>query len=148
MPQPKRGLRFVPLAAAVVLAAAPAFAEDFTPEQIIQRHVEAANRGDVAAMAGDYAEDATILEPGRAVHGRAAIQATFDGVFGAKARMKFTVTPTRIWSDGDTGFITWTANGGTVKGGDTYLVRHGKILAQAVFIGGEPPGPPAASTTH
>ncbi len=131
------------MAAAVALAAAPCFAQAFTPEQIIQRHVDAANRGDTAAMAGDYADDAEILELGRAIHGRAAIQAAFDGIFGAKARMKFTVTPTRIWSDGDTGFITWTANGGAVKGSDTYLVRHGRILAQAVFIGGG--GPPAAT---
>ena len=132
------------MAAAAALVAAPAIAADFTPEQIIQRHVDAANRGDTAAMAGDYAEDATMLEPGRAIHGRAAIKAAFDGIFGAKAKMKFTVTPTRIWSDGDTGFITWTANGGAVKGADTYLVRHGKILAQAVFIGAAPPGPPPA----
>ena len=129
------------LAAAALLAAAPAFAADLTPEQIIHRHVEAANRGDAAAMAADYAEDATILEPGRAVHGRAAIQATFEGVFGPTARDKFTVTPTRIWSDGDTGFITWEANGGAFKGGDAYLVRHGQIIAQAVFIGGGSPPP-------
>ena len=130
------------LVAAVALTAAPAFARDFTPEQIIQRHVDAANRGDAAAMAGDYAEDAEILELGRAIHGRAAIQAAFEGIFGTKAKVKFTVTPTRIWSDGDTGFITWTANGGAVKGSDTYLVRRGKILAQAVFIGGGPADPP------
>ena len=129
-------MRIVLAAAAVFAAAAPAFAQDFTPEQIIQRHVDAANRGDSAAMAADYAEDAAMLEPGRALHGRAAIKAAFDGIFGPKARTRFTVTPTRIWSDGDTGFITWTANGGTVKGGDTYLVRHGKIIAQAVFFMG------------
>ena len=127
------------LAAAVLIAAAPAFAADLTPEQIIHRHVEAANRGDAAAMAADYAEDAEILEPGRAIHGRAAIQAAFDGIFGPKAKVKFTVTPTRIWSDGDTGFIIWEANGGALKGGDTYLVRHGKIIAQAVFIEPRPP---------
>ena len=103
------------LAAAALLAAAPAFAA------IGRLHV---------------AVDDLL---GRAVHGRAAIQATFDGVFGAKAKLKFTVTPTRIWSDGDTGFITWEANGGAFKGGDTYLVRDGKIIAQAVFIGGAPP---------
>jgi ketosteroid isomerase-like protein len=130
------------MGAAAVLAAAPALAADFTPEQIIQRHVEAADRGDAAAMAADYAEDAVILEPGRVVRGRAAIQATFDGVFGANARLKFTVTPTHIWSEGEVGFITWTANDGRFKGSDTYLVRHGKILAQAVYIGASPAPPP------
>ncbi len=132
-------MRLAILVAAATLAAAPASAYDFTPEQIIHRHVEAANRGDAAAMAADYAEDAAILEPGRAIHGRAAIQDAFEGVFGARAKVKFTVTPTRIWSDGDTGFIIWEANGGALKGGDTYLVRHGKIIAQAVFIEPRPP---------
>jgi ketosteroid isomerase-like protein len=129
-------VRTTVLLAAAVLAAAPAFAQDFTPEQIIQRHVDAANRGDTAAMAGDYAENAEVLEQGRAIHGRGAIKSAFDGIFGPNAKRKFTVAPTRIWSDGDTGFITWTANGGTVKGSDTYLVRHGKIIAQAVFFMG------------
>jgi ketosteroid isomerase-like protein len=127
------------VAVAAVLAAAAAFAADLTPEQIIRRHVEAANRGDVAAMAADYAENAVILEPGRTVHGRAAIQSMFGGVFGSAAPAKFTVTPTRIWSDGDVGFITWTANAGRFQGSDTYLVRNGKILVQAVFIGAVPP---------
>ena len=129
------------LAAAVLIAAAPAVGQELTPEQIIHRHVEAANRGDAAAMAADYAEDAEILEPGRAIHGRAAIREAFEGIFGSRAKTKMTVTPTRVWSDGDTGFIAWEANNGAIKGGDTYLVRHGKIIAQAVFIGGgqQPP---------
>ena len=132
------------LAAAVLIAAAPAFAADLTPEQIIHRHVEAANRGDAAAMAADYAEDAEILEPGRAIHGRAAIQGAFEGIFGSRAKTKMTVTPTRIWSEGDTGFITWEANNGAIKGGDTYLVRGGKIRAQAVFFGMQTPTGAAA----
>ena len=129
------------MVAAAVLAAAPALAADFTPEQIIRRHVEAADRGDAAAMAADYAEDAVMLSPGRVVRGRAAIQAGFEGIFGPKAPIKFTVTALHIWSDGDVGFISWTANDGRFKGSDSYLVRHGKILAQAVYIGAstEPP---------
>ena len=130
------------MTAAAVLAAAPAWAADFTPEQIIQRHVAAANRGDAAAMAADYAEDAVMLEPGRALHGRAAIQAGFESVFGPNARIKFTVTPTHIWSDGEVGFIAWTANDGRFKGADSYLVRHGKIQVQAVYIGAAPEPPP------
>ena len=129
------------LAAAVLIAAAPVVGQELTPEQIIHRHVEAANRGDAAAMAADYAEDAEILEPGRAIHGRAAIREAFEGIFGSRAKTKMTVTPTRVWSDGDTGFIAWEANNGAIKGGDTYLVRHGKIIAQAVFIGGGPQPP-------
>jgi ketosteroid isomerase-like protein len=128
------------LAALAVLAAAPALAQaaDFTPEQIIQRHVDAGNRADAAAMAADYAEDAVMLQPGQAVEGRAAIQAAFARIFSPTAAQKLTITPTRIWSQGDVGFVTWEANGGAIKGTDSFLVRGGKILVQAVFIGAMP----------
>jgi ketosteroid isomerase-like protein len=134
-------LAIMPMAAAAVLVAAPALAKDFTPEEIIHRHVDAANRGDAAAMAADYAPDAVILEPGHATHGRAAIQTQFNGIFGSAAKFHFKVTPMRIWSEGDVGFITWTANNGQFGGQDTYLVRHGQILVQAVYIAPRPPRP-------
>jgi ketosteroid isomerase-like protein len=131
------------LAALTLLCAAPALARaaDLTPEQIIQRHVDFGAKGDAAAMAADYAEDGVVLQPGQAAQGRAAIQAMFARIFGPGAP-KVTITPTRIWSQGDVGFITWEANGGALKGTDSFLVRGGKILVQAVFIGGAPP--PAA----
>ena len=127
-------------AAALVLAAVmagQAYAADLTPEQIIQRHVDAGNKSDAAAMAADYADNAVVLQPGQAVQGRAAIQAMFGRLFGGP--QKVTITPTKIWSDGDVGFVTWEANGGAIKGTDSFLVRGGKILVQAVFIGAQPP---------
>lgn len=132
-------------AAALALAAAmagQAFAADLTPEQIIQRHVDAGNRSDPAAMAADYAEDAVMVQPGQSVQGRAAIQAAFTRLFGPGAP-KLTITPVKVWSEGDVGYISWTANGGAIKGTDDFLVRGGKILVQAVFIGAGPPAAPA-----
>jgi uncharacterized protein (TIGR02246 family) len=129
-------------AAAVALGVAissQAFAADLTPEQIIQRHVDAGNKSDPAAMAADYADNAVVLQPGQAVEGRTAIQAMFARLFSPSAAQKVTITPTRIWSQGDVGFVTWEANGGAIKGTDSFLVRDGKILVQAVFIGGAPP---------
>jgi opacity protein-like surface antigen len=129
-------------AAAIVLAAAvagQAFAADFTPEQIIHRHIEAGNKGDAAAMAADYADDGVMLQPGQAVQGRAAIQAAFTRIFGGA--QKLTITPLKIWSEGDVGFVSWEANGGAIKGTDDFLVRGGKILVQGVYIGGAPPAP-------
>jgi ketosteroid isomerase-like protein len=131
-------------AALAVLAGSQALAADLTPEEIVHRHVEAGNKGDSAAMAADYAEDAVVLQPGQAVEGKAAIGATFARLFGPGAP-KLTITPTKIWSQGDVGFVTWEANGGAIKGTDSFLVRGGKILVQAVFIGGAPPPPPPAA---
>ena len=130
-------------AAALALAVAMAghaFAADLTPEQIVHRHVEAGNRGDAAAMAGDYADDAVMLQPGQAVQGKAAIQAAFTRLFGPGAP-KLTITPIKIWSEGDVGFVSWEANGGAIKGTDDFLVRGGKILVQAVFMGATPAAP-------
>jgi ketosteroid isomerase-like protein len=131
-------------AAAIALAAAmagQAFAADLTPEQIIQRHVDAAAKGDAAAMAADYAEDAVMLQPGQAIQGRAAILAAFTRIFGGPQRV--VITPIRIWSAGDVGFISWEASGGQLKGTDDFLVRGGKILVQGVYIGAQPVPPPA-----
>jgi hypothetical protein len=138
-------IRFSATATGLALAAAvagQAFAADLTPEQIVHRHVDAGNKSDAAAMAADYADDAVVLQPGQAVQGKAAIMGMFSRLFGGA--QKITITPTRIWSQGDVGFVTWEANGGAIKGTDSFLVRGGKILVQAVFIGGAPPGPPPA----
>jgi uncharacterized protein (TIGR02246 family) len=129
-------------AAAALAVAGQAFAADLTPEQIIQRHIEAGNRGDPAAMAADYADNAMVLQAGTSVQGRAAIQAMFARLFGSGAQQKVTITPVKVWSEGDVGYVSWTANGGAIKGTDDFLVRGGKILVQAVYIGAGPP--PAA----
>jgi uncharacterized protein (TIGR02246 family) len=129
-------------AAAIALAvgmAGQALAAGLSPEDIIHRHVDAGNRADAAAMAADYAEDAVVLQPGQATQGRDAIQTLFGRIFSPNAAQKVTITPIKIWSQGDVGFISWEANGGAIKGQDSFLVRDGKIMVQAVFIGGGPP---------
>jgi hypothetical protein len=129
------------VAAAAFAVAGQAFAADLTPEQIIHRHIEAGNKGDAAAMAADYAENAVMLQPGQSIQGRTAIQAAFTRIFGPGAPQKLTITPIKIWSEGDVGYVSWEANGGAIKGTDDFLVRGGKILVQGVYIGGAPPAP-------
>ena len=128
-------------AATVAAAAAHAQPAPLSPTDIVGRHIAAGNAGDLDAMAGDYADDAVVLQPGQAVQGKAAIRAMFAGIFGPGAP-KMTITPPKVWQEGEVGFVTWTANGGAIRGQDSFLVKNGKIEAQAVFIGA-PPAPPA-----
>ncbi len=130
--------------ALAALAAAPAMAQtQLTPTEIVQRHMQFAAAGDVDSMLGDYADDAVVLTAGSALQGKAAIRGVFANMLkdpAARTAMK----PTKVWQEGGVGFVTWEQNAGTptaVKGGDSFVIRNGKIEVQAVFIGG-PPAPP------
>lgn len=139
----KLGLGLVSAAfAGALLVSAPALAGDLTPAQIIQRHMQAGARNDAAAMAADYAEDGVILQPGRAVQGKAAIRASFERMLGAHpgGPAKMDIRPVKITSQGDVGIVFWQVPGGP-HGEDTFLVRRGKILVQAVFPGATPASP-------
>ena len=127
------------IAGAALLAAVPALAKDFTPEQIIHRHMAFGAKSDTAGMAGDYAEDGLILSSGQVVRGKAAIRASIDRLMGPKAA-KMDIRPVKITSDGDVGILFWQVPGGP-HGEDAFLVRHGKILVQAVFMGATPAAP-------
>ncbi len=143
------------LAAAMLLAgAAPAMA--LTPTEIVQRHT--ASGGNVDAIMADYAEDAVVLQNGRAVQGKAEIRKLFEGMFGrrgpsggagaapagggaggppAGGGMKVT----RVWEEGNVGFMTWEM--GPVKATEEFIVKDGKIAVQAIFMSGA--GAPAAA---
>jgi len=129
------------LAGAALLAALPATAADYTPEQIIHRHMAFGARNDVAGMAGDYADDAVIMTAGQVVRGKAAIRASISRLLGPKAA-KLDIHPVKITSQGDIGLVFWTVPNGP-HGEDAFLVRHGKILVQAVFMGATPAAPAA-----
>ncbi len=131
------------------LAAAPAFAQaELSPVDIVNRHMAFAAAGNVDGMVGDYADDAVTLTAGKATVGKAALHAMFQGMLGggAKPGVAAPARPAmknlKIWSEGDVGFVAWEMGSGTpnaVKGTDAFLVRHGKILVQSVFIGGQQP---------
>ena len=132
----------VAIAGAALLAAVPALAQDFTPEQIIQRHIQYGAANDARGMASDYADDGVILSAGRAVRGKAAILAYFTQLLGPapSSPAKMDIRPVQISSDGDVGIVFWQVPNGP-HGEDSFLVRHGKIVVQAVFLGATPAAP-------
>ena len=132
-------IRYGLAAAAALLIAGTAQAAD-TPSEIVARHMAAFNKGDLAALLADYADDAVVLQSGTAVQGKAAIQALFARIAAPPAngpRRQLTVG--RIWEEGRVGFVNWS--GGPVSGTDEFLIRDGKIAVQVVFMAA-PPAPP------
>jgi len=132
---------FAAAAGALLLIAAPALAKDFTPEQIIHRHMAFGAKNDARGMAGDYADDGVILSSGQVVRGKAAILASATRLLGKPGGPpKMDIRAVKITSDGDVGIVFWQVPKGP-HGEDAFLVRHGKILVQAVFLGATPEAP-------
>lgn len=138
-------------AAIAVLAAAAAHAD--TPSDFVKRHTSSG--GNVDAIVADYADDAVVLQNGRAVQGKAEIRKLFAGMFGggrapgaapgaggppgggAGGGMKVT----RVWEEGNVGFMTWEA--GPMHVTEEFIIRNNKIAVQAIFMaggGGAAPG--------
>ncbi|HWW66050.1 MAG TPA: nuclear transport factor 2 family protein [Sphingomonadaceae bacterium] len=131
-------------ALAAVLLAGTAQAATLTPADIAKRHVSAG--GNIDTIMADYADDAVVLQDGKALQGKPEIRAFFEKMFPAKpagaaaapaAAPKMQVK--RIWQEGDIGYLTWEM--GPVSATEEFLVRDGKILVQAVFMRGGPPAP-------
>ena len=138
---------------AIVLAGT-AHAADLTPMEIVQRHTSSG--GDVDKIMADYADDAVVLQQGRAIQGKPAIRELFARMFGARpaAPPQAGAAPraappgggmkvTRVWQEGNVGFDTWEA--GPVHATEEFIVRNGKIEVQAIFMSTAPAAlaPPA-----
>ena len=89
------------------------------------RFMSAINSGDVATVAGLYTDDAVLCAPNMPMQrGKAAIQATFDGMVQAMGVPKLQLDTIQVEERGDAaweiGAYTMTAGGQTDKG--KYLV--------------------------
>lgn len=138
-------------AAIAVLAAVAAHAD--TPSDFVKRHTSSG--GNVDAIVADYADDAVVLQNGRAVQGKAEIRKLFAGMFGggrAPGAAPGAGGPpgggtgggmkvTRVWEEGNVGFMTWEA--GPMHVTEEFIIRNNKIAVQAIFMaggGGTAPG--------
>jgi hypothetical protein len=127
--------KLAPLAVLAALAAAPAFAQTFTPEDLIHRHMDFIAKGDANGIANDFAVDGAAIFGASAAVGRDAIRAQFAKLVGSGMKLKVD----RIWSDKNVGFLQWEA--GPMHGVDVFVIKDNKIQSQSAFTAG-PPGPP------
>ena len=144
-------------ATVAVAMLAASVAQAGTPTDIVQRHT--ASGGNVDAIMADYADDAVVLQNGRAVQGKAEIRKLFEAMFsrrggGAGAAPQVAGAPpagappagggmkvTRVWEEGNVGFMTWEM--GPMRTTEEFIVnKDGKIAVQAIFMtgGGMPAG--------
>ncbi|GEM_PF-1161595 len=149
---------------AIAMLAATAAQAD-TPSDFVKRHT--ASGGNVDAIMADYAEDAVVLQNGRAVQGKAEIRKLFEAMFGrrggggagapggqaqangggggaggppAGGGMKVT----RVWEEGNVGFMTWEM--GPMHATEEFIIKDGKIAVQAIFM--TPAGAPGGAAAR
>ena len=144
-----RGL--VKVAAAIAfLSAAPAFAADRTPEQVVKDHVASMKTANLDAVMADYADDTVVITPPGLVPGQTPANA--PGVYSGKtnARKVFVVLTGKGSIDGirametvveplggDVALLRWMQFRGTpkqVSGVDVFVVRNDKIVVLDIVV--------------
>lgn len=141
-------MRIWGLGAAIAIMAAGAAHAD-TPSDFVKRHTSSG--GNVDAIMADYADDAVVLQNGRAVQSKAEIRKLFEGMFGGRRAAPPAsggaggppaggMKVTKVWEEGNVGFMTWEA--GPVHTTEEFIIRNNKIAVQAIFMagGGAAPG--------
>lgn len=108
--------------------------QDRSPEAVARAHIEAVERGDVEAMAADYAADAVLERAGSTYRGRDAIRDYFSTVPArlGDARVVFD----RLDVDGDTAVFSWHIEGAPAptSGTDVCRIADGAIVSQTVHL--------------
>jgi hypothetical protein len=141
-------IKFVTGTFAAILVTGTAQAA-LSPIDVVNRHV--ASGGNIDAIMADYADDAIVLQAGKAYQGKAAIRPIYEKMFGGRpaAPAGTAGTPpaaggmkvTKVWQEGDVGLMTWTA--GPMNATEEFLVQDGKIKVQAIFMSRAPAPAPA-----
>jgi hypothetical protein len=115
-----------------------------TPQQVIKHHFSVLESGDLKAVVGDYADNATVITAAGVIHGAAAIREQFARM--ARPRAGAAPPPPgarrspqiqQQFYSGDTAWLIWVRNAGRpdeVRGVETYIIRNGKIELETVGI--------------
>ena len=112
---------------------------DARTAEVLERHLQSLNAGDLDAIIADYAPDVVALTPGGffspdgILRGRQAMRQAFATLLSdfQKPGASFTLKQTSI--EGDYAYIVWSAETPDniyEAGSDTFVVRNGKIAAQ------------------
>jgi limonene-1,2-epoxide hydrolase len=103
--------------------------------EVVARHLAAVSRGDVVAMAADYALDAALVRADTSYRGWRQIADYFDGVPGRLAGRRLELGAPTV--AGAEVVVRWSIEG-AASGTDRYVVSAGRIAHQTVdFDGGD-----------
>ncbi|MEI7860387.1 MAG: nuclear transport factor 2 family protein [Acidimicrobiales bacterium] len=96
---------------------------------VVDRHMAALQAGEIDRVMEDYTDDSVfIINLGGVFKGKDAIRPFFEASGTMPGFLE-----TAAYTEGDTHFVTWTADG-IELGSDTLVVRDGKIIVQTVVV--------------
>lgn len=103
-----------------------------TPEQVVQHHSAAMATHRIADILRDYADAAVLIDPSGVTRGKEAIGRSIGHVLGSSTFVAS--PPNHVVYSGEIAYLTWQPAPG--KGNrplsETYVIRHGLIVAQTV----------------
>ena len=102
-----------------------------TPEQIVQRQVNAYNHHDAEVFAETYATNAVVHRPGTYVRTRAAISSAYKGLFTSNPQLRVEIVERTVNGKSvvDKEHVTGFADGRTIDATVTYTVTDGEIIS-------------------
>jgi hypothetical protein len=103
--------------------------------EVLWSHLDLANAGTVADdLAENYADDVIVLTRWGTFRGPGGVKQLADRLAMELPDMKFVYDEVLV--ERDFGFLAWSAtasNGNRVDdGADSYVIRHGRIVAQSI----------------
>jgi hypothetical protein len=102
-----------------------------TPEQIVQRQVNAYNHHDAQVFAETYAAGAVVQRPGTYVRTRAAIASAYESLFTSNPQLHVEIVERTVNGESvvDKERVSGFANGGGLDAIVTYTVTDGEIVS-------------------
>jgi hypothetical protein len=101
---------------------------------VLDHHLNSFAKYDLAGILADYSSDAVLFTPAGPLRGPSEIKCLFQALVSEFAKPGSSFTMHHRSTDGDHGYILWTAETGDNSyefATDTFIVRDGKIVAQS-----------------
>lgn len=107
-------------------------AQAITTEAVFAHHLQALMSGNMDDILSDYTEDSVAFSPQGVFRGLEQLRGFFTfamSILTPDTMQNFRVIRQDI--DGDYAYIFWTAAPAVIAGGDTFVIRDGKIVMQS-----------------
>jgi len=101
---------------------------------VLDRHMKSFVERDLDGVVADYSSDAVLFVPSGPLKGPDAIKPFFEAFLSEFAKPSSSFTMQLRCIEGDHAYILWTAETADNSyefATDTFVVRHGKIIAQS-----------------
>ena len=103
-------------------------------KDVLDHHLKCFGEGDLEGILSDYAQGAVVFTPDGPLRGADAIRPLFQAMVAEFAKPGASFSMKQQFVEGEYAYILWTAETADnvyEVGTDTFVVRHGKIMAQS-----------------